>query len=94
MLYMELPNEIESKIFLFLSHPCADLIKELSHEILTNSYIETYMEVFIRKTEEHFSEDDSFVENWQEWINNDQGDIYEHRCIMPKLDLSDDSDDD
>ena len=94
MLYMELPNEIKSKIFLFLSHPCADMIKELRHDILTNSFIETYMEVFIRKTEEHFSEDDSFVENWQEWVNNDQGDIYEHRCIMPKLDLSDDEDDD
>jgi hypothetical protein len=52
---MELPNEIKSKIFLFLSHPCADLVKQsakfralkLRHDVfsgnITNEQILKYI---------------------------------------------------
>ena len=93
MQLLNLPNVIVNKIMMFDSHPCADMIKQLQNEIMTNTYYEVD-EYNFYKTSNYFLEDDSFVENWQEWYCMNQGEIEEERkeCIK-KYVLSDDSDD-
>ena len=93
MKFLNLQNVILNKIMLFDSHPCADMIKKLRNEIMTNTYYEVDEYTF-HKSSSYFSEDDSFVENWQEWYYMNQGEIEEERkeCIK-KYVLPDDSDD-
>ena len=88
---MELPNEIKSKIFLFLSHPCADMIKELHKEIKTNTYyaIDEYQ---VHKTLDMFLASDSFVEHWHEWHFMNHGELIKKRQYILKYELSDDED--
>ena len=93
MKLLNLPNVIVNKIMLFDSHPCADMIKKLRPEIMTNTYYEVDEHKF-HKTSNYFSEDDSFVENWQEWHFMNHGEIEEKRKeFIKKYELPDDSDD-
>ena len=73
------------------SHPCADMIKQLSNEIMTNTYYEVD-EYLFHKKENQFSE--SFVENWYEWHSMNQGELEERRTFIKKYELSDSDDDD
>ena len=86
---MELPNEIKSKTFLFLSHPCADIIKGLYREIMTNTYygIDEYQ---VHKSLDMFLASDSFVEHWHEWHFMNQGELIEKQQFIQKNELSDD----
>ena len=59
------PSVIVNEIVLFDSHPCADTIKKLRNEIMTNTYYEVDEYVFHRSIDYCPYESESFVENWQ-----------------------------
>ena len=90
---MELPNEIKSKVFLFLSHPCADMIRQLKHDMKNEDvrYVNVDDHIFTVKHEPDLL---SFVEDWFEYHNMEKGERYERAEFIKKYELSDDSDDD
>jgi len=52
-----LPQETENKIFLFMSHPCADMIRncineDFEHHFKVYNYKERYIDTGIRTKEE------------------------------------------
>ena len=89
---MEFPNEVKSKIFLFLSHPCADMIRQLKRDMCAETVRYIYVDdnIFTVKYEPDLL---SFVEDWFEYYNMEKGERYERTEFIKKYELSDDSDD-
>lgn len=49
-IYNQLPKELQNKVFYFMSHPCADMIKQNINEQFEHKYkVYSYEERFINK---------------------------------------------
>ncbi len=90
---MELPNEIKSKVLLFLSHPCADMIRQLRHDMNNEDvrFVHVDDHIFTVKYEPDLL---SFVEDWFEYYNMEKGERQERIEFINKYELSDDEDED